>query len=106
MSGPDKMSAQARFETAMRGIYARASAECQYRPTYFLQMVTERGGLGAARALLSGIVSDGFSKLLELGRLDLTVEALVTQEPWRGLFTEDELASAKKRLGQAGYFES
>lgn len=87
------------FHQEMLGIYERAKAECGYNASYFLRMVVEDGGLATARALLSKkTVSEGYGVLAEKGRLDLTVEALVVQEPWRSLFTEDELRAAKKRL--------
>ena len=66
-------------------------------PVRFLNMVQNRGGLEAARRLLaSPSVGDGFVALWEAGRLDLSVEALVVQEPWCALFTEAELAVARQ----------
>ena len=68
-------------------------------PVRFLNMVQNNGGLEAARRLLaSPSVGDGFVALWEVGRLDLSVEALVLQEPWRTLFTEEVLAVARERL--------
>jgi len=87
------------FHQKMIEIYQRAARECDYRPTRFLQMVTERGGLAAARDLLrASRPAEGLSILWQHQRLDLSVEALVCEEPWRSLFTEDEIAEAKKRL--------
>ena len=92
------------FHQRMFEIYRRAASECGYRPTRFLQMVNERGGLIAAQDLLRAArPSDGLSILWEHQRLDLSVEALVCQEPWRSLFTQDEIAEAEKRLNQLGY---
>ena len=71
--------------------------------TTFLQMLNERGGLATARALLSGTPSDGFTKLWELGRLDLAVEALVIREQWHSMFSSTELAVARRRLTDAGF---
>ena len=34
---------------------------------------------------------------------DLTVEALALREPWRRLFTEEELGKARQRLAQLRY---
>lgn len=42
------------FHEAMIGIY-HAAAALGYRAPYFLRMVQERGGLGAAKHLLSGL---------------------------------------------------
>ena len=94
-----------RFHQAMLRIYC----ECEtfgYRPTRFLRMVNERGGLKTARRLLhADHLSDGFARLWEEQRLDLSVEAVVLREPWRRLFTEVELAIASRRLEDMGYFE-
>lgn len=92
------------FEQAMRAVYDRARAEANYPANYFLSMLAEHGGLGTAQRLLrSPAVSDGFATLWERGRLDLTVEALVIQPQFAGLFTETELEAAKRRLEQFGY---
>ena len=93
-----------RFHEEMLGVYQRAKAECRYNANRFLQMVSESGGLAAARTLLaSPTVSEGFAALWQCGRLDLTVEALAPREPWSALFTEQELTTARKRLTELGY---
>jgi hypothetical protein len=62
-------------------------------------MIGADGGVGAAKRLLrAGHLSAGFSKLWELGRLDLTVEALVLDRSWQELFSADEKEIARKRL--------
>ena len=87
-----------RFHQAMLGIYDEAT-RAGYRPTRFLQMVNELGGLPAARLLLQGDApSEGFIRLYELERLDLTVESLALREPWCKLFSADELRTAERRL--------
>ena len=87
-----------RFHQAMLGIYEQA-VQIGYRPTYFLRMVEEQGGLQAAKRLLQGDTpSEGFVRLWELGRSDLTVESLVLREPWCKLFSADELRTAERRL--------
>jgi len=69
-------------------IYDRAEREVGYNATRFVEMVAERGGVGAAKALLAAAeVSDGFANLWEAGRLDLTVEALVLEPEFEDLFT-------------------
>lgn len=85
-------------------IYVRAAKECDYRPVRFLQMLAERGGLVTARDLLSSPrPAEGLLTLWERGRLDLSVKALVCQEPWRALFTDEEVKFARKRLADLGY---
>jgi len=92
------------FNEAMLEIYARAKTECHYNASRFFQMIGERGGLGTARYLLhASNLSDGFTALWECKRLDLTVEAYVLKPEWRGLFTQDEIDIARKRLEDLGY---
>ena len=95
----------AAFDDAMLEIYQRALSEANYHATRFLRMLHEHRGLETARLLLhSANVSEGYSALWERGRLDLTVEALVHDNPrWHALFTEEELAICKKRLEEYGY---
>jgi len=92
------------FHAAMARIYTRAKSEAGYNATRYLQMVSEMGGFATARQLLDAPgVSDGFTHLWERGRLDLTVEALVLQPDWRGLFTSGEVGIARDRLTSYGY---
>ncbi|MCK4375611.1 MAG: hypothetical protein KAX19_09790 [Candidatus Brocadiae bacterium] len=95
------------FHKAMIAVYERARDECGYNATRFLQMVMDLGGLEAAKRLLdSDKVSSGLTKLWELGRLDISMEALVIDPKWQGLFTEEEVATARQRLEDCRYFES
>jgi hypothetical protein len=92
------------FHLEMLEVYRRAAAECGYRPQRFLAMVEERGGLEAARSLLAkSQPSEGLAILWEHQRLDLSMEATVCRQPWHKLFTESEIAVARKRLDDLGY---
>jgi hypothetical protein len=93
------------FDLEMLGIYQRAHAEANYNATRFLQMLHEHRGLETARILLhSPNVSEGYTALWNRNRLDLTVEAVIHDNPrWHPLFTEDELAICVKRLQDYGY---
>nr|WP_315597409.1 hypothetical protein [uncultured Cupriavidus sp.] len=91
------------FDQAMRGIYdAALRLKPPYRATYLLGMVNRHGGKEAAnRMLATPKPSEGLTELfLRGGReaLRLSVEYLVLQQPWRTLFTEEQLAVARKRL--------
>jgi hypothetical protein len=60
--------------------------------------------MAAARRCLSGHrESDGFYKLADLGRLDLTLEALAVKKQFTSLFTDEEANTALERLLAAGY---
>ena len=95
---------ESRFHQAMFDVYRNAKRECNYNATYFLQMVSEYGGLEAARRLLrKDKVSSGFTTLWECGRLDLSVEAKALRPEFAPLFTEEEREIARMRLAQYGY---
>ena len=93
------------FHAAVMDIYRRGHVEGVLNGTRFLQMVTEHGGLQAARILLqSKRVSHGYATLCERRRLDLTVEAVIFDNPrFRPLFSEAEFEIARKRLDDYGY---
>jgi hypothetical protein len=93
------------FENAMHQIYVRAKKEAGYNATIFLDMLHKQGGLATAKQLINAPkVSDGYTSLYEKGRLDLTVEAVLIDNPkWHVLFTPEEVARARKRLVEYGY---
>ena len=93
------------FDQAMLSIYNRAVAEANYRPSVFFRMLSEHGGYETARRLIhASNVSEGYVKLFERGRLDLTVEAvIIDNQLWHELFRDDELDICRKRLHAYGY---
>ena len=69
-----------------------------------MRPVAEADALKTARRALSGSrLSDGFNALLGKGRLDLSLEALVIDRRFTGLFTDEEANEALTRLLEAGY---
>ena len=92
------------FHQDMVGIYAKGKKELKYNASYFIQMVSELGGLKAAQKLLAmREPSSGFTVLWEHERLDLSVEALVLRGEYASLFTDEERIIARNRLEQYGY---
>ncbi len=88
-----------RLDAAMMEIYERVGRELGYWATRYLQLVRARGGLGAARHLLHArATSDGYARLRDEGRLDLTVEAYVLRPEFAPLFTAEEIGLARNRL--------
>jgi len=70
-----------------------------YKPKIFMSMIFESDTVTAVKKLLnSNKISDGFVKLFDKGRLDLSMENIVFSEDWGGLFTPEEKNIAKKRL--------
>lgn len=95
---------EAQFAQAMFGVYRLAKDEANYNATIFLQMLTDNGGLRTAKTLINASKpSDGYTALWERERLDLTVEAVVVENPiWHALFTPEEISRARRRLGKYG----
>ena len=58
----------------------------------------------AHRALSGNRESDGFAALENMGRLDLSLEALATDKRFTALFTDEEANIALMRLLDAGYY--
>jgi hypothetical protein len=99
---------QAEFGNEMHGIYRHALTEAGYKATRFLHMLHEHGGLQTAKILIhAATVSEGYTALWERKRLDLTVEALIHDNPrWHPMFTPDELAIGARRLTEYHYLRS
>ena len=57
----------------------------------------------AHRCLTGNRISDGFNALADKRRLDLSLEALVVDKRFTGLFTDEEANEALMRLLEAGY---
>ncbi len=92
------------FDGDMLGIYKTAKKECGYNATRFLQLITSKGGLEAAKQLIAKEGgTDGFTTLWENHRLDLSVEAHVLKPEYKSLFTEEERRICRDRLEAYGY---
>ena len=96
-----------RFGEVMFAIYRNAK-DIGYTPSIFLRTLHDKGPLQTARQLINASQpSDGYTRLWELQRLDLSVEAVVHDNAeWHELFTQDELQRCKRRLADYGYFEA
>lgn len=98
------MTLERKFEEAMLDIH-RAAGELTppYRAHSFRSMVLEHGGKETADLLLAKTnVADGFTELFMRGpeHLAISVEYLVLCNPWRELFTDEQLAVARHRLNE------
>jgi hypothetical protein len=94
-------------ESQLEGELRRCVDECRalgYNPSYFVQMIDQLGALGCCRKLINDDrPSEGFTRLWELHRMDLTVEAVALRAPYRALFTSSERLAARRRLDAYGY---
>ena len=88
-----------KFAAALSAAREKAGAlDVRIRP------VEPAEALKNAKRILSGRrLSDGFNQLQAKGRLDLSLEALVIDKRFTGLFTDEEANEALTRLLEAGY---
>ena len=75
--------------------------EFGYNAGYWKRMVIDHGAVEASHRLLTGTrASDGFTRLWEEERLDLSVEFSVLLPKYHDLFADDERTEARRRLEQ------
>ena len=98
----DGSSLETQFETSLRDAAQTCAREYKYRPSYFLTMLSERGGVATAKALLSKpSPSEGFTKLVaDFNRPDLTVEHFFLEKLYETLFPLEQKAKAKRWFGR------
>ena len=91
------------FHLTMIGVYENAK-EHDYFANYFKQMIDQYRGLVAAKRLFAKPeIQEGLIKLWGLGMLNQSMEAHVIQDRFHSLFTEEEIAEARRRLDELGY---
>jgi len=92
------------FTHVMLENYTLAGRATGYWGHYFLREVKKLGGLTTAQKMLARTdargKTKGFLALVQAGRPDLSVEALVLSERFRSLFTKTELNTASARLAE------
>ena len=89
---------EAEFEKTMDDL-CREAKSIGYNPIRFQQMLAEQGALATAHQLLASKgFHDGFTKLWELKRLDISLECAVLNPTFRSLFSTEELDEARRRL--------
>ncbi|KNZ41856.1 hypothetical protein [Acetobacterium bakii] len=93
-----------KFHADMLNIYKTAKKDLNYSASRLLQLVAQKGGVKAAKQLIStDRATDGFWVLCEHKRLDLSVEVHVLKPEYAELFTESEKEICRNRLRQFGY---
>lgn len=104
VKGRQPLSLRDEFTQAMLDNYSRAGRETGYWGHYFLRSVRKQGGLETARRMLAKAgnagKTKGFLALLQAGRPDLSVEAVVLSDQFQSLFTKAELTTARTRLAE------
>ena len=95
------------FNKAMLDLYVLTKNETKRNWSGFYTMLQDCGGVNTAHKLLSTTKpSSGYVELWEIGRLDLTVEAYIWDNPnFQELFSPEELKVVQKRLTDYGYLK-
>ena len=94
------MNLEEMFHSEMWQLYEK-QRQVMRDPIRFRGMLTNLGGLATAiRMLDRSTPGGGFTELWNVGYPDLSVEALVLEDPWCNLFTDEQLAIARSRLGR------
>src|SRR5262249_36869532 len=98
--GPVMNDLAERFEQEMiETVYRATGRETGYWASYFLRAVKQHGGVVAAKRLLGRKArSKGLLTLGDKNRLDLAMETLVLKSDFAALFTDEERATAARRL--------
>ena len=92
------------FHRAMVAIYDYVLLERRYDANRFLQLLVQHGGVMTAKYLLkSPGFGAGFEGLWQHGPLGKTMESLVLQTQFSGLFTAEEKETARNRLLACGH---
>ena len=100
------MGLEAEFTQALEGTVEAARAR-GYIPTYFMQMLSEHGGMETAKRLLTkSEPQTGLFELWNLGILHESMEAVICDNPrFHPLFEPAEIAEAHRRLEELNYFK-
>jgi hypothetical protein len=108
MSDPDSMKAA--FHDALSASLRDAKALAWCAATALQGRVQEQGAVGAAKAqirvhrlLRTERPHRYFKALAERGRLEFSVEYLITSRDWVDLFTVEERETALERLAEGGF---
>ena len=92
------------FHQEIIDLYKNVIKSVKYKPTRLMDYINKYGGYEAAVKYISteSNVQD-FAILWEKERLDLSVEALITNEKFRSLFSEDILSFCDRKLKEYSY---
>lgn len=100
------MGLKEEFTQALEGTIEVAKSR-GYIPTYFMQMLSEHGGVETAKQLLSkSEPQTGLFELWNLGILHESMEAVICDNPrFHSLFDPTDIAEAHRRLEELNYFK-
>ncbi len=92
-----------RFEAELRSLFPQWLRAAEFRQGRVPLLIKNHGVVGAVKHLLHKPgASNGFVRLRDAGRLDLTLEYLVLKREYGGLFSAEERGIARRRLVEHG----
>ena len=98
------MTLEEQFQQEMMNGIEYSKRVLHYTPHYFLRMVYEHGAVATAKMLMGdSTVQEGLMTLSNLGRLDMSMEAMVLDRKYSTLFTYEERKAARQRLEKLGH---
>lgn len=86
-----------KFHGEMLALYDHC-ARIGFRPVLFRRLVILKGGVAAAKELVFKPGTTGLERLIEAGKTELSMEAMMVRPEYRLLFTSLEIKEAAKRL--------
>lgn len=93
------------FTVALVEAITAAERDCGVLQPKLRQSVSVYGGVSAVKEYIKRKrASDGFDALKAVGRLELSMEALVISKPYHALFTDEEVNACLDLLCGADYF--
>lgn len=98
----DRRELELDLTRALLAICDRLEREIEYSPKVLRRLLSEQGGVGAARQLLNSDQS-GLDRLWEHSQLDQSLEAHVLLPEYAPLFSDRERRKARRRLEDHGF---
>ncbi|MGO8672615.1 MAG: hypothetical protein ACLQVD_14770 [Capsulimonadaceae bacterium] len=99
-----QLTLEEQFRAEIEADIETQKREFNYVPIYFKRMIAEHGTVNACKKLLAAPeVQQGFTRLVEWDRLDLSMEHQVHKPKYNVLFTGEERSIARRRLKKVGY---
>lgn len=101
MNERDSDSLVARFTARLWAAVDVCINEYNYHPRYYIRMIIKHGSMETARQLImANHYHEGFARLCELKRLNLTIESIVLEPEFEPLFSPELINEAQKRLNE------
>ena len=99
------MIKESQFQKELLELSQQAGQICGCDPSRFLKTLETKGAVQTAKeSIRRNRVSDLFNALHKAGHLELSMEALVVEEKYADLFTDDEVNYCFGLLCECGYY--